>query len=88
MERIDSEQSENKNVDIEYWNYVTSENNFAYVTTCRNSPNSFVKKLLWWNGTTFLKDNKDSWLKANCIKDCVIVDFSSNEKAKQCFEGE
>ena len=27
------------------------------------------------------------WLNANCTKDGVVVDFSSNEKAKQCLAG-
>ena len=27
-------------------------------------------------------------MKANCIKDGVVVDFSSNEKVKQCLAGE
>ena len=43
---------------------------------------------MWWNGTSFLESDGDSWLKANCTKDGVVVDFSSNEKAKQCLAGE
>ena len=27
-------------------------------------------------------------MEANCTKDGVVVDFSSNEKAKQCLAGE
>ena len=46
--------------------------------------------MLPWNGASFLvlEGDENSWLKANCIKDGVVVDFSSNEKAKQCLAGE
>ena len=78
-----------ENVDIEHWNYVTSENNPADVATRRTSPNSLVKNLLWWNGPSFLEGDEDSWLKANCTKLYgVVVDVSSNDKAKQCLTGE
>ena len=77
-----------ENVNTEHWNYVTSENNPADVATRRPSPNSLLKNLLWWGGPSFLEGDKDSWLKANCTKDGVVVDFSSNEKAKQCLAGE
>ena len=46
-----------------------------------------MKKLLWWNGPSFLEGDENSWLKANCTKDGVVVDFSSNDKAKQCLAG-
>ena len=77
-----------QNVHTEHWNCVTSENNPADVATHRTSPNSLAKNLLWWNGPSFLEDDEDSWLKANCTKDAVAVDFSSNEKAKHCLAGE
>ena len=35
-----------------------------------------------------MEGDEDSWLKANCVKDGVVVDFSSNDKAKQCLAGE
>ena len=73
------------NVNIEHWNYV---NNPADVATRRTSPNSLVKNLLWWNGPSFLKGDEEIWLTANCTKDGVVVDFSSNGKAKQCLAGE
>ena len=79
---MDSEQSQ------ETWSYVTSENNPADVATRRTSPNFLVSNLLWWNGPSFLEGDEDSWLKANCTKDGVVVDFSSNGKAKQCLAGE
>ena len=49
-----------------------------------------MKNLLPWNGASFLvlEGDEDIWLKANCTKDGVVVDFSSNEKAKQCLAGE
>ena len=77
-----------KNVIIEHWNYVTSENNPAEVVTRRISPNSLVKILLWWNSPSVLGRGEDSWLKANFTKHGVVVDFSINEKAKQCLAGE
>ena len=77
-----------ENVNIEHWNYVTSENNHADIATRRTSPNSLVKNLLWWNGPSFLEGDEEIWLTANCTKDGVVVDFSSNGKAKQCLAGE
>ena len=62
-----------ENNNTEHWNYVTSENNPADVATRRTSPNSLVKNLLPWNGPSFLEGD--------------VVDFSSNEKAKQCLTG-
>ena len=47
-----------------------------------------MKNLLWWNGPSFLEGDEDSWLKANCTKDGVVADFSSNDKANQCLTGE
>ena len=41
-----------ENVNIEHWNFVTSEDNLADVAT-RRSPNSLVKNLLWYNGSSF-----------------------------------
>ena len=51
-----------KNVIIEHWNYVTSENNPTEVVTRRISPNSLVKMLLWWNSPSVLGRGEDSWL--------------------------
>ena len=76
-----------ENVDIEDWSYVTSENNPVDAATRRTLLSFLVKKLLWWNGPSFLKGDEDSWLKANCTKDGVLVYFSSNDKAKQCLAG-
>ena len=47
-----------------------------------------MKNLLWWNGPSFLEGDEDSWLKANCTKDGVVADFSSNDKANQCLTRE
>ena len=35
-----------------------------------------------------MEGDDDSWLKANCTKDDVVVDFGNNEKAKQRLAGE
>ena len=51
-----------ENINIEQWNYVTSENNPPDVATRRTSPGSLVKNLLWWNGPSFLEGGEDSWL--------------------------
>ena len=51
-----------KNVIIEHWNYVTSENNPTEVVTRRISPNSLVKMLLWRNSPSVLGRGEDSWL--------------------------
>ena len=75
-----------ENVITEQWNSVTSKNNPADVAACRSSSNSNVKNLLWQN--CFYEGDKDSWLKANCTKDGVVVDYRSNEKAKQCLSVE
>ena len=34
-----------------------------------------------------MEGDEDSWLKANCTKDGVVLDFSSHEKAKQSLAG-
>ena len=47
-----------------------------------------MKNLFWWNGISFMEGDDDSWLKANCTKDDVVVDFGNNEKAKQRLAGE
>ena len=61
-----------ENVDIEDWSYVTSENNPVDAATRRTLLSFLVKKLLWWNGPSFLEGDEDSWLKANCTKDGVV----------------
>ena len=35
-----------------------------------------------------MEGDDDSWLKANCTKDDIVVDLGSNEKAKQRLAGE
>ena len=77
-----------EDVNTEHWNYVISENKAADVATRRTSPNSLAKNLLWRNGPSFLEGDEDSWLKVNCTKDGVSIDFSSNAKAKQCLARE
>ena len=57
------------------------------MATRHTSPNSLAKNLLWWNGTSFLEGGEDSWLKANCTTDGVVVDFSAKAKANQCLGG-
>ena len=49
-----------ENVDIEDWSYVTSENNPVDAATRRTLLSFLVKKLLWWNGPSFLEGDEDS----------------------------